>query len=88
MTDSMTGRFSRKSKNLEKIIKDFARNLNVIYALLILYYFPYLYCLDFIFQWNKLNFQISGKSRFGGPTHSRAPPNLTKHPIGLKIVAN
>ena len=31
-------------------------------------------------------FQIYGKFRFGGPAHSRAPQNLTKHPIVLKMV--
>ena len=33
--------------------------------------FPYLYCLTFIFKLNKLIFQISGKSRFGGPACSQ-----------------
>ena len=46
------------------------------------------HCLKFIFNLNKLIFQIFGKSRFGGPTRSQGPQNLTKHPIGLKIVPN
>ena len=46
------------------------------------------YCLKFIFNLNKLIFQIFGKSRFGGPRRSRGPQILTKHPIGLKIVPN
>ena len=33
-------------------------------------------------------FHISGKSRFGGPARSQALQNLTKHPIGLKMVPN
>ena len=40
--------------------------------------------INIVFKLNELTFQISGRSRFGGPARSQASAHLTNHPIYLK----